>query len=141
MNPLSMTRVYLLRAMYTLMAVGLISTFWPSIVAPKLLATGPNTVVLALLGALGLLSALGLRYPVQMLPILLFELAWKLVWVLAFGLPAWRSGQLDAYGSETLINCLMGVVLVPLVLPWKYVVHHYLRAPAEPWRSKRASAA
>ena len=142
MDQLSMTRLYLLRAMYTLMAVGLAVTFWPSILAPSSLATGPNTVVRALLGALGLLASLGIRYPTQMLPLLLFELAWKVIWVLAFGVPAWHAGQLESYGSETLVNCLMGVVLVPLVLPWKYVSHRYLRAPAEPWRmSKPASAA
>ena len=141
MDQLSLLRLYLLRAMYTLMAVGLALTFWPSILAPSTLATGPSTVVRALLGAIGLLSALGIRYPAQMLPLLLFELAWKVIWVLAFGVPAWRAGQLDAYGSETLVNCLMGVILVPLVLPWKYVFQRYLRASAEPWRLRKPASA
>ena len=108
MQQLSLPRLYLLRAMYALMAVGLAVTFWPSILAPSSLATGPGTVVRALLGAIGLLAFLGIRYPTRMLPLLVFELAWKVIWVLAFGLPAWRAGQLDAYGSETLVNCLMG---------------------------------
>ena len=88
----------------------------------------------ALLGAIGLLAFLGIRYPTKMLPLLVFELAWKVIWVLAFGLPAWRAGQLDAYGSETLVNCQMGVVLVPLVMPWGYVFKRYVLAPSEPWR-------
>ncbi|MBK6489189.1 MAG: hypothetical protein IPF98_20595 [Gemmatimonadetes bacterium] len=137
MEQLSLLRLYVLRAMYTLMAVGLALTFWPSILSPNELSTGPSSVVRALLGAISLLAALGIRYPAQMLPLLLFELAWKVIWVLAFGVPAWRVGQLDAYGSETLVNCLMGVVLVPLVLPWRYVFQRYLRAPAEPWRWRK----
>ncbi len=141
MDQLSPIRLHLLRAMYALMAIGLAITFWPSILMPSRLATGPNTVVLALLGAISLLAALGIRYPVKMIPVLLFELTWKVIWVLAFGVPAWRAGELDAYGSETLVNCLMGVVLVPLVLPWGYLVRQFLLLPADSWHFRRPKSA
>jgi hypothetical protein len=134
MHGLSLVRLYLLRAMYALMAVGLAVNFWPLIVDPPTLATDARTVVRALLGSLGLLCALGIRQPVAMLPLLLFELAWKLVWSLAFGLPAWRADRLDDYGAETLVLTLAGVVLLPLVIPWRHVVRAYLLAPAERWR-------
>ena len=62
---------------------------------------------------------MGVLRPVQFLPILVFELLWKLIWVLAFALPAWRSDQMDVYTRETLFACGLGLVLVPLVLPWK----------------------
>jgi hypothetical protein len=68
-----------------------------------------------------------------MLPLLFFELLWKSIWVLAFGLPLWRNGQLDANTRETLNACLMGVVLVPLALPWGYVFRHYLKASGDRW--------
>jgi hypothetical protein len=29
---------------------------------------------------------------------------------------------------------LMGVVLVPLVLPWGYLWRHYVKAPGDRWR-------
>jgi hypothetical protein len=67
-----------------------------------------------------LVSLLGLRYPLQMLPILLFELVWKILWVVVYALPLLLRNQLDAGGREDLTGCLMGVGLVPLVLPWKY---------------------
>lgn len=135
MSEFSLFRLYLLRAMYALMAVGLALSFWPSILHPADLSTGPNTVVRALLGAVGLLAALGIRYPVQMLPLLLFELAWKLIWVLAVALPAWRAGPLDAYATETLFACAIGIVLVPLVLPWKHLFQRYVMARGDRWRS------
>jgi hypothetical protein len=60
---------------------------------------------------------LGVRYSLKMLPLPLFELLWKSIWVLVFGLPLLFASQLDPGTTETLIACLMGVVLVPLVMP------------------------
>lgn len=136
MNELSILRLYLLRAMYLLIAVGLAVTVWPYIVSPPNLTAGPGSVIRALLGALAVLSVLGLRYPLQMLPLLLFELLWKVIWVVASAIPMWLGPGLDEYASDTLFACLMGVVLVPIVMPWGYVVRRYVRAPAEPWRSQ-----
>ncbi len=133
MSEVSTLRLYLLRGMYLLMAVGLGITIWPSIIAPSASIADEGTVISALLGALAVVAALGLRYPLQMLPILLFELLWKLIWVVAFALRMWLASGLDDYAAQTLLSCLMGVVLVPIVIPWGYVFRHYVRAAAEPW--------
>ena len=100
--------------------------------------------MISVLGAFALLAALGIRYPLKMLPLLLFEFAWKFVWILAFGLPLLLSGQLEPNasfgGTETLINCLLGVVLVPLVTPWGYVFKQYLKAPGARWGKQEVTA-
>lgn len=137
MHEVSTFRLILLRGMYLLIAVGLGMTIWPSILAPEQVVADPNSVISSLLGGLSLVSLLGLRHPLRMLPLLLFELAWKLIWVVSTALPLWRADALDAYGQETLFACMIGVVLVPLVVPWGHVYQHYIRAPAEPWRAKR----
>lgn len=139
MKDFSTVRLYLLRAMYLVIAVGLALTVWPFILSPPSLIAGPTSVVRALLGALAVLALLGLRYPIQMLPLLLFELLWKLIWVVASALPMWLGPGLNEYASETLFACFIGVVLVPIVIPWGFVFQHYFRAPGEPWR-KQVSA-
>jgi hypothetical protein len=133
MSEVTIFRLSLLRAMYLLIAAGLATTVWPHIISPSDLAAGPKSVIRALLGALAVLSVLGLRYPLQMLPLLLFELLWKVIWVVASAVPMWLGPGLDEYASETLFACLMGVVLVPIAIPWGYVVNHYLKAPGAPW--------
>lgn len=55
------------------------------------------------------------------------------IWVTAFGLPRWLTDQLVGPTAETMAQCLMDVVLVPPVLPWGYVMRHYLRAPGDRW--------
>jgi hypothetical protein len=127
--------------MYLLIAAGLAVTVWPHIISPPDLVAGPKSVIRALLGALALMSLVGLRYPLQMLPLLLFELLWKVIWVAASALPMWLGPGLDAYASESMFACLMGVVLVPIVIPWGYVIQRYVRSPGEPWGNQGQSNA
>jgi hypothetical protein len=133
MSELSTFRVYLLRAMYLIIAVGLGIKIWPAIIAPPSVVADTSTVVRSLLGAIGLLSLLGLRYPLQMLPLFIFELTWKLIWIVAFALPMWWGPGLNAYAAESLFECSVGVIMVALVMPWDYLYRHYIRAPSTPW--------
>lgn len=134
MSEISTARLYALRAMYLLMFVGLAATIWPLILNPPADLQHMRGVVWSLLTALSLLSALGIRYPIAMLPMLLFELAWKVIWVVQIGLPLWRGDRFDAATQETWYSCLMGVVLVPLVIPWRYVFANFVKAPGNRWR-------
>ena len=92
-----------------------------------------------MLVALSLLAFLGLRYPLQMLPILLFELAWKLIWVAVVVLPLWLANQIDPATLRVFYSCLV-VLIVLAVIPWRYVVAHYVTKPGDPWRSDRTRA-
>jgi hypothetical protein len=90
-----------------------------------------------MLVALSLLAFLGLRYPLQMLPILLFELAWKFIWVAAVALPLWITNQMDPATLEVFYSCLV-VLFVLAVIPWRYVVRQYVMKQGDRWRSDAA---
>ncbi|QIN83280.1 hypothetical protein GBA63_11985 [Rubrobacter tropicus] len=136
MSEVSTFRLYLLRAMYLFTVVGLAIEKLPALLHPANLSPG-DSVILSVLGATALLAVLGIRYPIKMLPLLLFEFVWKSIWILVFGLPQLLSGGLDPNvsfgGTETLTACLVGVVLVPLVMPWGYALEHYLSASGDRW--------
>ena len=137
-SEVSLLRLYILRAAYLLLIVGLGAMIVPGIVSHPITERG---VIAALLGAVWLLAFVGLFQPLRMLPLLLFELAWKVIWVLAYGLPQWSAGRLTPVTAEDLTNTLVGVVLMPLVIPWPYVWRHYLKAPAARWRGPAAKEA
>jgi len=88
---------------------------------------------LALLAGLGATAALGLRYPVQMLPLLLFELIWKAIYLTAFALPLWSAHQITPAVAEDIKAVLMVVIFVPLI-PWRYVFAHYVLKHGDRWK-------
>ena len=126
----SLTRLYVLRAAYLLLVVGLGAMIVPPVLSHELTARG---VIPSLLCGVWLLAFIGLKYPLRMLPLLIFELAWKTVWLLAFGLPQWSAGQLPPTFAEDMFNIGMGVILMPIVIPWGYVYRHYVKQPSERW--------
>lgn len=130
----SVFRLNLLRAMYLLIGVGLILSVWPGVFSSIGRTADSHTVVGAILVSFSLLALLGLRYPLKLLPILIFELIWKSLWLLGFSLPAYLSGSMDEYAAGTTFACALGVILTPLVIPWRYVVSEYVKAKGSNWR-------
>jgi hypothetical protein len=127
----SLIRLYVLRAAYLLLVVGLGALIVPDIVSHRLLDRG---VIASLLGCVWLLAFIGLRHPLQMLPLLMFELGWKAIWMIFYGLPQWSAGQLPPTFAEDFFNIAFGVILMPLVIPWFYVWRHYVQRPGARWR-------
>ena len=76
---------------------------------------------------------LGLRYPTRLLPMLVFESLWKLVWLGVVALPLAASSGLQGDYAETLVNCLFVVPFV-LLFPWGSVWRTYVVSPGEAWR-------
>ncbi len=133
MNEISLFRLYLLRIAYLLLVVGLGSEIWPAILNSTKTWELMHGVVVCMLGALSLLALLGLRYPLQMLPLLFFELTWKAIWLLRVALPLWSARRMDADTTDTATQCLVAVVFLVLI-PWDYVFANYVKKPGNPWR-------
>lgn len=132
MHQVSLLRLYMLRTVYLIIAVGLGLVIWPGVIhhtQPWGLMQG---FVNCMLAAFGLLCALGIRYPLQMLPVLLWELSWKVLWLVVVALPAWRAGPLDQAMLENLIEIAV-VVIIPIAMPWGYVFNKYLKQPGDRW--------
>lgn len=130
---LSLTRLYLMRFGYAFMVIGLALTKWPLMVNPPASRSLAQSVVDSLLVGMSVLALVGVRYPVRMLPVLLFESTWKLLWLGLVALPAARGGDMDAATNAVAVNCSL-VVVILAVIPWRYVWTQYVSAPGDRWR-------
>jgi hypothetical protein len=130
---LPLYRLNLMRVGYAVMGIGLAVVKWPLLVAhpePWPLFEGLVTCILT---AMSLLALLGLRYPVRLLPILLFECAWKAIWLSVVAAPQLVAGTIDAATREVMVSCLV-VVVVLAVVPWRCVWQQYVMARGDRWR-------
>ncbi len=129
-NEMSLARLYVLRAMYLLIVIGGGIVFLPPLMSHEPTARG---VIPSMLGGLWVIGVFGLRYPVQMLPILLFEVTWKTIWLVDFGLPQHFAGVHTPQFTEDFKAIAMGVIFIPLI-PWGYVFRNYAKKPGARWR-------
>jgi hypothetical protein len=127
-------RLYLLRALYLLLAVGQGSEQLPALIHHAHVWGFWEGVTRSMLAALALLALLGLRYPLQMLSLLFYELAWKSIWMLSIALPLWLAHRVDADTAENVLIIGMGVILCPIVIPWTYVFANYVKRPGDRWK-------
>jgi hypothetical protein len=129
----SLLRLYTLRLCYLILGGGLAIYIWPTVLhhSPELAAS--RGIQFGLFAGLGAIALLGLRYPVKMIPILLFELLWKAIYLIAFALPLWRAHQITDAMAADISAVLVVVILLPLI-PWVYVWREYVVARGDRWR-------
>jgi hypothetical protein len=129
---LSLRQLYALRVGYLVLGLGL-----AVIKVPLFLNHEPWTltegVLQCMLAALSILALVGLRYPVQMLPILLFESAWKLIWLSVVALPMSISAEMDPATLDNTYKCAW-VLIILAVIPWRYVYTQYVAKRGDRWR-------
>lgn len=131
-DEVSLARLYVLRAMALVFAVLGFFVHLPWLLDdPDLTRRG---MLDSMLVGLWLISFFGIRYPLQLLPLFLFEFVWKSVWLIAFGLPQWLAGRVDARLSEDIWQIGLGPIVFGLIIPWGYVWRHYVKQPSERWR-------
>ena len=133
-GPLELWRLNLLRVGYLVVGLGLVMVKWPLLADRGQWELKEGTVNCMLI-AMSVLVLLGIRYPLRMLPILVFEVAWKLTWLAAVALPLWLDGDLAGATREQ-AGTVLWVVIVLAVIPWRHVLATYVLATGDPWRRR-----
>ena len=126
-------RLYTLRLCYLILAGGIGTFFWPSVIHHTSDFAIAEGVRFSLLGGLGLSAVLGIRYPVQMIPMLLFELIWKATYMIFFALPLWSAHRINDAVAADIQSIAMVVIFIPLI-PWGYVFRNYIVKHGDRWR-------
>lgn len=83
-------------------------------------------VCLTMWASYSLLSGIGVIYPLKMLPIVAFEILYKVVWLLLIAYPLWSASQLAGSPAEGMTSAFLWVVLPIIAMPWKFAFYTYV---------------
>jgi len=121
--------IYLLRVLYFLMAAFVATDAWTGILTHQ----GPwdphRAVAVSVWAIYPTLGILGLLHPLRMLPIMLFMIGYKTLWLAAVAYPLWRAGELAGSPAEGMAGVFVWVWVPILAVPWGYVLRHYVMWP------------
>ena len=118
--------IYLLRLLFFLMAAFVATDSWMTLITHE----GPwdrfRALAFCVWAAYPTLGVLGLIHPLRMLPIMLFMILYKSLWLIVVAFPLWREGELAGSPAAEMTGAFLGVPLVMLAVPWKYVFENYI---------------
>jgi hypothetical protein len=130
----SIFRLNVLRAYYALMAFGTAALFWPPLVQHTSEWGIESGAQYSLLAALAPFAFLGLRYPLKLLPIILYEFCWKALWFIFVVAPLYASDRMTDLIWSNAFACGIAIVLTPIVMPWRFFWQSYVSQAGERWR-------
>jgi hypothetical protein len=71
-------------------------------------------------GAYSVILFIGIIYPLKMLPVVLFEIIYKVTWLIIVAYPLWIKNQLIGSPAEGMTYTFLWVVLPIVAMPWRY---------------------
>ena len=125
---LSNIRRWIMRVPFFLTGVLFSITAWTTLIQYWGSFEPLEGVTYAFWGSLSLLALIGLRFPQKMLPLLHLQMLYKLVWILAVGLPLEMNGGLDEYGQELMTANMAGLIIDLIAIPWGYSYRTYMKS-------------
>lgn len=120
-------RFWLLRFFYLMITVFLGIDVWSEIFTHTAMWQLLPGVAYSFWGAFTLLAILGLLHPLKMIPLLLIQFSYKIIWLIIVAYPLWISNQLAGSSIEGMTMLFVKSVVVDLlVIPWTYVLKNYV---------------
>ncbi|MEO0464240.1 MAG: hypothetical protein AAF127_14000 [Pseudomonadota bacterium] len=133
-------RIVALRIVYLLIVLGLSSFVWQQLLFEAAELATMTGVAKAMMATLVIMSLFGLRYPLDLLPVLIFELLWKCIWMLLIALPAALDDRWTSSIERLFFECV-GVLILFVLIPWAYVWARWFSRPAEGWLPRKQGGA
>ncbi len=122
--------IYLLRVLYFLMFVGVGLQTWSTIINHEGPWDHTKAVAFCVWAAYPTLSLFGLIRPLKWLPIVIFMMFYKSLWVIVVAYPLWREGSLAGSPAAEMAHIFFWAPVVGIfVVPWVYVFKNYVMWP------------
>jgi len=121
--------IFFLRVIYLLMCSMMALTAWSSILDHQGAWEPYRAMATCVWAAYGSLALLGLLRPLRMLPVVLFMIFYKTLWLAIVAYPLFRAGTLAGSSAEELTYIFLAAPVFALCVPWGYVVRHFVFVP------------
>jgi hypothetical protein len=119
-------QILVLRVLYLLMAAFVATQAWHVILTHQ----GPwdhvRAVAWCVWATYPTLALLGLLHPLRILPLVLFTIGYKSLWLVTVAYPLWRSGTLAEDPAFEMTKVFLWTPLAIAAVPWGYVLRHYV---------------
>ena len=119
-------QIYALRTLFLLMFLFVGFDSWSALLQHQGAWDPMRSAALCMFASYSLLSILGVFKPLKMLPIMVFMVVYKSIWLLVVAYPLWAAGQLAGSPVEGMARIFMWVPLAIVAVPWKYVLDKYV---------------
>ena len=126
----SSLRIFLLRFVYlgTFLFVG--TTAWWKLFTHRGTWDHLHGVAFSFWAAYATLLLLGLRHPLKLVPLLMLQLFYKLVWLVAVAWPLYAANQLTGAPARLTMVFVAAVVVDLIVIPWPWVLDNLIQKNA-----------
>ena len=121
--------IYLLRLLYVLMFFVLGKMTWTHVLTHRGPWNPTEAVAWCVWTAFATLAGIGIVRPLVMLPVVLLEIFYKVLWLVIVALPLWRSGALAGSAAEGITSQFLWVILPIVAMPWGYAFVNYIYRP------------
>lgn len=118
--------IYLLRLFYLLMAVFVATDAWTTIITHQGSWDHVRAVAFCVWAAYATLAVFGLFHPLKWLPIMIFMIFYKSLWLIVVAYPSWRAGALAGSPAEEMAGVFLMIPLPIIAVPWIYVFQNFV---------------
>lgn len=113
-------QVYTIRLVFVLTLIFVGNSSWTLILNYEGQWEPFKAVAFSVWAAYSALSALGVWRPLRMLPIIAFQVTYKIIWLVIVALPLWSAGKLVGSDADDMTSAFLWVVLPLVAMPWGY---------------------
>jgi hypothetical protein len=118
--------IYLLRFFYFLMAIFVATDAWKGILTHEGAWDHHRAMNTCVWAAYATLAVFGLINPLRWLPIFVFMIFYKTLWLVVVALPLWRAGALAGSPAAEMAGVYFAAPFLALIVPWKYFFQNFI---------------
>lgn len=119
-------KVYIMKLFFALMFVFAAKDAWIELVSHKGEWNVEVAVAWCSIATYTTLSGMGIFNTLKMLPIMLFMVLYKGLWLYFVAFPSWSSDQLNGSEAEGWAQIFILIIIPLIFIPWKYVFNTFV---------------